>query len=183
MLYVLLFLQNSQLIHHQIHAIKTNVRNPISEWVKATMASRLELDLLEAILPEGKVGCGEMLIKVQALMYRVSRRTGDAVLAVVEERNHAIGIHFFANVELIVLEVGNDLLCERGRALLEGGYSIGLALLELGLDCLHVSLEVREEGLFVERRRLETERVDNVVELRGTLLEGLIRLLGGGVGA
>ena len=142
MLYVLLFLQNSQLIHHQIHAIKTNVRNPISEWVKATMASRLELDLLEAILPEGKVGCGEMLIKVQALMYRVSRRTGDAVLAVVEERNHAIGIHFFANVELIVLEVGNDLLGEGLSTLFEGLHTFRLVLLKVSLNGLHVALHV-----------------------------------------
>ena len=49
----------------------------------------LELDLLESILPECKVWRG-------------------AVLAVVEEEDHAIGVHGLADEELVVLEVGNN---------------------------------------------------------------------------
>jgi hypothetical protein len=39
----------------------------------------------------------------------------DAVLAVVEKDDHAIGVHGLANEELVVLEVGDDLL-GKGRA-------------------------------------------------------------------
>ena len=116
-------------------------------------------------------------------MQRVPGRTSDTILTVVKERNHALGVHFLANVELVVLEVGDDLLGERGRALLEGLYPVGLALLELAFNRLHVTLEVGEERLFVERGRLETEGVDDVVDLGRALLEGLVRILCRGVGA
>lgn len=66
-----------------------------------------------------------------------ARLTGDTILAVVEEGNHAIGVHGLANVELVVLEVGDDFL----------GVSLGLLLKvwllvlgERGLDSLHVAL-------------------------------------------
>lgn len=42
---------------------------------------------------------------------------------------------------------------------------------------------MRRTHLLVKGARLETERVDNVVDLLGTGLEGLLGLLGGGVGA
>ena len=44
-------------------------------------------------------------------------------------------------------------------------------------------LEVGQERLLVEGGGLETERVDDVVDLRRTVLECLITLLGRGVGA
>lgn len=44
------------------------------------------------------------------------------------------------------------------------------------------TLKVGKEGLLVELGALETERVDNVVDLDGTVLELLLGLLGGGVG-
>jgi len=43
----------------------------------------------------------------------------DAVLAVVEEDDHAVGIHALADQELVVLEVVDDLLREGLRAGLE----------------------------------------------------------------
>ena len=66
---------------------------------------------------------------------------GDTVLAVVEEDDHAIGVHGLASEEFVVLEVGNDLLGVGSSTLLElsdllGG---GTLLLELGLDGLHVA--------------------------------------------
>ena len=68
------------------------------------------------------------------------RRTGDAVLAVVEEGNHAIGVHALAGVEFIVLEVCNDLLRECLRVLLKGLHTVSVRLLELLLHSLHVAL-------------------------------------------
>ena len=113
------------------------------------------------------------------------RRTGDTVLTVVKKGDHAVRVHVLASVELVVLEVGNDLLREVLRALLER-LDLGRVralLLEVALDRLHVALEVGEVGLLVERRRLEAERVDDVVDLLGAVLDGLLLLLGGRVGA
>ena len=45
------------------------------------------------------------------------------------------------------------------------------------------NLEVGEVGLLVELRRLKTEGVDDVVDRLRTLLEGILLLLSGGVGA
>ena len=45
------------------------------------------------------------------------------------------------------------------------------------------TLEVNKITLLVELGALETERVDNVVDLERGVLEGLLALLGGGVGA
>ena len=43
-------------------------------------------------------------------------------------------------------------------------------------------LEVGKVGLLVELGRLETERVDDIVDGNGTVLNTLVLLLGGGVG-
>ena len=111
-------------------------------------------------------------------------RTGDTILTVVEKGDHAIRVHVLASVELVVLEVGDDLLSERLRALLKGLYALGLRLLELRLDGLHVALEVGEESLLVEGSRLQTEGVDDVVDrLRALLERAVLIVLGRGVGA
>lgn len=46
----------------------------------------------------------------------------------------------------------------------------------------NTDLEVGKERLLVEAGRLEAERVNDVVDLRRALLEGLLLLLGGRVG-
>ena len=133
-------------------------------------------------------------------------RTGDTILTVVEKGDHAIRVHVLASVELVVLEVADDLLRVVGGALLEGGDTVRVGLGELGLDGLHVALrvdvsicggwnwvyagidtgsehggrshlEICQIGLFVELGRLEAEGVDDVVDLLGTVLNGLILLL------
>ena len=107
-----------------------------------------------------------------------------ASYAVVEEGNHAVGVHALAGVELVVLEVGDDLLREVLRALLER-LDLGRVralLLEVALDRLHVALEVGEVGLLVERRRLEAERVDDVVDGDHAVLNGILSFLRGRVG-
>lgn len=67
---------------------------------------RLDLHLGQTVLPDGD-------------------EWGDTVLAVVEEDDHAVGVHALASVKLVVLEVGDDLLSK----------ALGLALevLDLGL--------------------------------------------------
>lgn len=55
--------------------------------------SSLDLHLGETVLPDNDERCS-------------------AILAVVHENNHAIGIHRLAGVELVVLEATEDLLCE-----------------------------------------------------------------------
>lgn len=63
-------------------------------------------------------------------------------LPVVEQSNHAIGVHGLASVELEVLEVGQDGLLDKllGARLKGLDLSLVLAeLLELGLDGLHVA--------------------------------------------
>jgi hypothetical protein len=125
---------------------------------------------------------------------------------------HAVGVLGLASEKLEVLEVREKLLLDKGLStLLEGGdgVGIGVLLLKLGLDRLHVALgamlamsflvcclllntagkgeeartlEVGEVGLLVERGGLETERVDDVVDLGRSVIEGLLGLLGGSVG-
>ena len=56
----------------------------------------LAFDLLDTILPEREIGytCYEIRREIEA----VKTHTSDTVLAVVEEHNHAIGVHGLAGV-------------------------------------------------------------------------------------
>lgn len=126
---------------------------------------------------------------------------GDTILAVVEEDNHAVGVHGLASEELVVLEVGDNLLGIRGSALLESSDLLGRGtlLLKLGLDSLHVAwilsersetnlrhltltLEVGQVALLVETSLVEAERVDDIDLGLGLVIGTLLLLLGGGVG-
>ena len=49
------------------------------------------------------------------------------------------------------------------------------------LDGLHVVLEISQIGLLVEYGGLESEGMDDVVDLTGSVFKGLILLLGRGV--
>ena len=65
----------------------------------------------------------------------------DTVLTVVEEDDHAVGVHGLAGEELVVFEVANDFLgvgSGLGLKVLDGGI-IGTLGLEGLLDCLHVA--------------------------------------------
>jgi hypothetical protein len=54
----------------------------------------------------------------------------------------------------------------------------------LGVDGFAVpTLEVRQVRLLIERGALEPERVDNIVDLDRCVLNALLSLLGGRVGA
>lgn len=106
---------------------------------------------------------------------------------------HAIGVHGLADEELVVLEVGDDLLGEALGALLESGNLLvgSTPLLEALLDLLHVlcigsarfverrgpgdsTLEVGQVGLLVERCLVQAERVDNVDDGLGLVIGVLI---------
>jgi hypothetical protein len=125
---------------------------------------------------------------------------GDTVLAVVEEDDHAVGVHGLAGVELVVLEVGDNLLGVTGSTLLEGGDLLGgsTVLQELSLDSLHVAcrcqcesragclvrltLEVGQVALLVEAGLVQTERVDDVDLGLERVIGTLLGLLSGSVG-
>ena len=75
----------------------------------------------------------------------------------IEEGDHPIGIHGFAGVVIIILEIANDLFGEIGSLLFKGRNSVRVLLLELGLDGLHVTLKVGQIGLLIESGGLESE--------------------------
>ena len=101
---------------------------------------------------------------------------------VVEEGDHPIGIHGFAGVGLEILEIADNLFGEDGSLRLEGRDPVRVRLLEFGLDGLHVPLEISQIGLLIESGGLEPEGVDDIVDLSGTVFEGLLLVLSGGVG-
>ena len=64
-----------------------------------------------------------------------------------EQGDHSLGVHALSDVELVVLEAADDLLGKVLCALLESRDSLRVGLGELGLNGLHVALEVGEVGL------------------------------------
>lgn len=116
--------------------------------------------------------------------------------------SHSIGVHGLADKELVVLEVGDDLLRESRSTGLEGLDLLlaGAPSLHSLLDLLHVgcvaislclsqvsvfrlTLEVTEVLLLVERGLVQTERVDNVNDLLGRVIGTLVTaILSRGVG-
>ena len=85
-------------------------------------ATSLNLHLGETVLPDGHI-------------------RSHAVLAVVEEDDHAVGVHALAGIEFVVFEASEDLLGKGARLGLEVlDLLFGLALaLELFLYGLHVA--------------------------------------------
>jgi hypothetical protein len=110
---------------------------------------------------------------------------GDAILTVVKEDDHSIGVHGLAGVELELLEVGKELLLDiLGSAVLESLdlFLRSILLLEGGLNALHVTLEVGKVALLVEGGALETERADDVVDLDLCIIDFFFSLLSRSVG-
>lgn len=91
--------------------------------------------------------------------------------------NSPFVIERFTNVEIVVLEVGDDLLGILSSLLLEDWNTFWVLLCESLFDGLHVSLEMREVLLLVERGLLKSEGVDDVDDLLSTVLKGLGLLL------
>lgn len=75
-----------------------------------------------------------------------------AILAypVIEEGNHAFGIHRFTSVELEIFEVGNNFLGVCRCSLFKGIDTFGVRLPEFTLYCFHVTLEISQIGFLVE---------------------------------
>ena len=94
-------------------------------------------------------------------------RVPSSTYPVVEEGNHAIRIHGFTGVEIEVLEVAKEFFGIGRGSLLKGFDAVRVDLLEFSLDCFHVTLDMNHIGLLVESSRLESEGVDNIVDLRG----------------
>jgi len=127
---------------------------------------RLDLHSNQAVFPDSDIWCS-------------------AVLAVVEEDDHAVWVHGFADEELVVLEFTDDLLGEALGARLEFlDLFLGSALfLEAFLDLLHVGLEVGQVGLLVKGCLRETKTVSNVQDRRRGILQVFVAALGRGVAA
>jgi hypothetical protein len=87
------------------------------------------------------------------------------------------------NIILLYLEVGNDLLDKSSSLLLKLRNTVRVGCLELGLDSLHVTLDVGHVRLLVEGSLSETERVDDVVNSLGSRLGTLIGFFSRGVSA
>ena len=116
-----------------------------------------------------------------------------------KEKDHSLGIHALSHVKLEIFEIRDNLLRKVLSTLFKLCYAVWVRCLKMGLDSLHVSLEVREVGLrsvqgrisrvlsrgdertdfFVESGRLKTERVHDVVDLGCTGFESFLGLLGG----
>jgi len=145
---------------------------------------RLDLLLLDTVLPDG-------------------HKWRDTVLTVVEQHNptahvsthtsrghdrshlHSVGVHGLADKELVVLEVGNDLLRVSLRTRLEllDRLVAGAVGLHSLLDLLHVRLQVGEVRLLVELGLVQSERVDDIDDLLRRIFGGLLTLLSGRVAA
>jgi hypothetical protein len=136
-----------------------------------------------------------------------------SVLAVVEEHDHAIRIHGFADEELVVLEICDDLLCETGGAGFEGFNVVfgGALLFEGFFYFFHVccwftvsfsfsrarregldggvvggkgrTLEVRQVGFLVKLRLGQAKAVGDVQDGLGVVVEFFVAALGRGVAA
>lgn len=78
------------------------------------------------------------------------------------------------SVELVVIEVGHDLLRVRHSVFLEYRETLWIGRSKVVLDIPKIVFEMDEVRLLVECGRLEVERVNNIVDLRGTLLESLV---------
>lgn len=147
------------------HGETAHTPNTITYSITNTNFLRfLDLLLLDTVLPEDEV-------------------RSSTVLSVVEEGDHSIGVHGLTSVEVVVLEVGDNLLGVSLGSLLEGLDLIGLVLGEVGLDSLHVTLEVGEVRLLVETSGLESERVNDVVDGLDIGIGSVLGVLGGGVGS
>lgn len=155
--------EGKRLLVHEIKRTHDILNKIKQKYYNKTSRTCLDLVLGKTVLPEDEVG-------------------GDTILTVVEESDHSIGVHGLTGEELVVLEVGNNLLDVGSGTLLESGNSVGVLLSKLSLDSLHVALDVGNKGLLVERGLLETKRVDNVVDGDGTLLNIVAGLLSRGVG-
>lgn len=85
------------------------------------ISSRLDLHLLQTVLPQGSIG-------------------SNAVLTVVDQDVHGVAVHGRAHQHVVVIVVGEDLLDGGGGAGLEllDGLLAGTLLLELVVEVLDV---------------------------------------------
>jgi hypothetical protein len=125
----------------------------------------LKLLLGNTILEEGEVRSG-------------------TILTVVQQGDHAIGIHALTSVEFVVLEVTEDLLDKNGSVLLKDGDTLRVGFIQLDLKSLHVTLDVGHVRLLIESGFDKTRGVDNVVDgLRSGISTFIITTLSRRVGS
>ena len=167
---------------HAIYKKSNQSNNVISK-------PHLDFLLLETVLPDCNI-------------------RSDAILAVIQQHNHAIRIHALANQEFKILEVGHNLLgiCLRTRLKSLDLFLTRAFLLKAFLDLLHVgyrrstaisrlwltqrdgkgikhTLEMTQITLLVEARLLQPETMSDIEDGLGGIIKGLLAFFGGRVGA
>lgn len=104
----------------------------------------LDLHLGETVLPNNDIGSGTVLTVVEEDNPEDFKLANNLAYTTNNWTNylHGIGIHALASVELVILEVGDQLILDKvGSASLESLDLLGglASLLELSLDSLHVT--------------------------------------------
>lgn len=104
---------------------------------------------------------------------------GYTILAypVVEKGDHPIGIHGFTGVEFKIFEVCDNFLGIGRGSFFKSFDTVRIRLPELSLDDFHVALEISQIGLLVECGGLESEGMDDVVNLSSPVLQSILLLL------
>lgn len=80
--------------------------------------------------------------------------------------------HGLGGVELVVIELTKDTLGEGLGSLHEFSNTLGVGLLEMGLDGSHVLLKVSSVGLLIERSGGQVVTILQVVDGLGVRLKG-----------
>jgi len=104
----------------------------------------------------------------------VRQEGSNTIFTVIQQGNHTFRVHGFTNIEFIVLKIFKNLLDKGLRSLLEGTHTVRIAFLQTLRNFLHVSLDVCHERLLVKRCFLQTERVNDIVDLDHALLERFV---------
>ena len=111
-------------------------------WVTPQGSDRLDLDLLETVLPDGSVGSDTVIAEVNQNVPESRMSISLAFLRCdISGNSHGITIHLLAHEDIVVVVVGRNLLDGAGSVRLElfDGLSAGTGLLELLQNLLDVA--------------------------------------------
>jgi hypothetical protein len=106
-----------------------------------------------------------------------------AVLTIIQQDNHGIGIHLIPRIKLPILEPGNNLLGISLSGFFECLDSLGVFFRKMGFDSFHVSFQVGQVGFLVKGGGLETHAVDDVVDCFHAVFDALVGFFCGWIGA
>jgi hypothetical protein len=106
-----------------------------------------------------------------------------SILTIIQQNDHGIRIHFISSIELPIFEIADNFLGIVLCGFLKGTNTVGISLGEMGLDSLHVSLQICQVRFLVEGRGGETHAVDDIVDSLDPVFEVVSRsVFSGGIG-